>query len=416
MILADGWSSAIKVQNCSYWSFSGIYSRQVDNPYVSGAVGFNIALLNSHHITLRRCLAYGVNRYLNVSTILLEHTDDSLIEECEAYFFHRKGISLGSASRNVIRRNYVHSRAAADLCTGCEGDTSGQSSRKGDEGINLAYPGSDNIAENNISEGSYIGFSLSAKGASTRNRFYGNIAINNGLGYLVTSRGAGPTRTPQQTVLTNNAAIASTIVGVYLRGAEETRISNMTVIDTQAGSSGHGIAADRSHLNYITQASQCNAQTAPCGNGGASTYIVNSLSVNNAGAGFGINPALQEGGWSVKHSNAHSNTWNFWPTSIDLTDSAINPHLGACKVWIPDGSPMKGAADDGDDIGANILYQYENGTATTQRLWDEAGRFPHGALVAGVNDVPGESAFDVHDRLNVNANGCSFPAGYAHKP
>jgi hypothetical protein len=97
-----------------------------------------------------------------------------------------------------------------------------------------------------------------------------------------------------------------------------------------------------------------------------------------------------------------------------MTDSAINPQLGACKVWIPDGSPMKGAADDGDDVGANVLYRYQNGTLTSQRLWDPAsGSFPHGALVAGVNDVPGESAFDVHERLNVNTNGCRFPVGYA---
>jgi hypothetical protein len=418
MILGEGWLSTVKVQNCSYWKFNGIYSRQVDNPYVSGGVGFNIHLLNSNHLTVRRCLAYGVNRYLNVSTIVLQNTHDSVIEECEVYFFHRKGISLGgNSSGNVLRRNYVHSRAAADICTGCEGDSSGEASRKGDEGINLAYPGSDNIAENNISEGNYLGFVVNAMGTSDRNRFFGNIAIENSFGYLVTSRGAGSTRTPQHTILTNNVAVASAVVGVYLRGAEDTRISNMTVLDTLAGYSGHGIAADRSQLDYITQAARCNAETAPCGNGSPSTHILNSLAVNNAGGGFSINPALQEGGWSIRHSNAHSNTWNYWPKPTDLTDSAVNPQLGACKVWIPDGSPMKKAADDGDDIGANVLYRYQNGALTGEPLWDPAtGAFPHGAVVRGVNDVPGESALDVHERLNVNTSGCRFPGGYASAP
>lgn len=75
---------------------------------------------------------------------------------------------------------------------------------------------------------------------------------------------------------------------------------------------------------------------------------------------------------------------------------------------------MKGAGLNGADIGANILYRYENGVLTREPLWNPStGEFPHGALVAGLNDVPGQSLFDVHRRLNVNTNGCLFPESYA---
>ena len=51
---------------------------------------------------------------------------------------------------------------------------------------------------------------------------------------------------------------------------------------------------------------------------------------------------------------------------------------------------------------------------TNQPLWNPStGEFPGGAIVPGVNDIAGSSRFDVHKRLNVNTNGCSFPAGYA---
>jgi hypothetical protein len=91
----------------------------------------------------------------------------------------------------------------------------------------------------------------------------------------------------------------------------------------------------------------------------------------------------------------------------------IDPQLGTCKVFIPSGSPMKGADKNGGDIGANVLYRYENGSLTNQPLWNPVtGEFPHGAIVAGVNDIAGSSAFDVHKRLNVNTNGCLLPAGY----
>ena len=66
----------------------------------------------------------------------------------------------------------------------------------------------------------------------------------------------------------------------------------------------------------------------------------------------------------------------------------------------------------GADIGANILYRYQNGVLTGERLWDaSAGSFPCGAVVTGVNDGSTRCT-NVHDRLNVNTNGCPFPAGY----
>ena len=48
---------------------------------------------------------------------------------------------------------------------------------------------------------------------------------------------------------------------------------------------------------------------------------------------------------------------------------------------------MKGVGKSGGDIGANILYRYENGQPTTKPLWDPTtGKFPCGATVSGIND------------------------------
>jgi hypothetical protein len=76
---------------------------------------------------------------------------------------------------------------------------------------------------------------------------------------------------------------------------------------------------------------------------------------------------------------------------------------------------MKRSGKNGADIGANVLYRYQNGVLTNQPLWNTAtGQFPSGVIVGGINDVPGQSAFDVHRRLNVNTDGCAFPSGYGH--
>jgi hypothetical protein len=91
------------------------------------------------------------------------------------------------------------------------------------------------------------------------------------------------------------------------------------------------------------------------------------------------------------------------PTGIGLGE-------GQAVVFIPADSNMKGAGTDGADIGANVLYRYVNGVLTDEPLWDpETGEFPHGALVEGVNDRPGRSAFDVHKRLNIGGGGQPLP-------
>jgi len=65
---------------------------------------------------------------------------------------------------------------------------------------------------------------------------------------------------------------------------------------------------------------------------------------------------------------------------------------------------------NGEDIGANIPYRYQDGVLTEQPLWNPAtGESPHGAIVAGVNDVSGAS-FDVHQRLQVNP--AALPLAY----
>jgi hypothetical protein len=400
-LAGDGTQPALKIQNCAYWTVVGLYMRQVDNPIASGLNGHNVHVLNTNNVTLRRLLVYGNNRYWNTHAIIYESSSGGLVEECEVYFYHRHGISFGTgSSNNVARRNYVNSRDAADVCSGCNGDSSGQSSIKGDEGVTLAYPGSNNIAENNISVNNYAGYAVSALGTTVGNAAYGNVSLNNLYGFLVVARGIGLSNTPQDTVLLHNVVLGATYVGVYSRASKNTWIGNLTTIGSSKRS---GLVADTSLLAR--------------GDGASSVFVTNTLSLSNKQYGFSVSVAdLTD--WTIDSSNAFGNSRDYVPAAgRKITrSSSIDPTLGACTLWIPDGSPMKRAGRNGDDIGANILYRYLNGVLTSQPLWDpSSGRFPHGALVAGVNDVPSESAFDVHQQLNVNTNDCPFPAGYGYK-
>jgi hypothetical protein len=64
--------------------------------------------------------------------------------------------------------------------------------------------------------------------------------------------------------------------------------------------------------------------------------------------------------WQFDHLDSYNNAGgNFSrapPNANVISPLSTNPGLGSCYLWIPDGSPMKGAGAGGTDIGANVLY------------------------------------------------------------
>jgi hypothetical protein len=122
--------------------------------------------------------------------------------------------------------------------------------------------------------------------------------------------------------------------------------------------------------------------------------------------------------WSGNKVLSSRNRIDLYPAlpSSWTNASTSDPWLGICKVWIPTGAAVKVAGTGGSDIGANILYRYINGVLTSTPLWNlKTGEFPHGAPdLDGTNRVEGESLFDIHTRLNVNVNECSFPRNYGN--
>jgi MYXO-CTERM domain-containing protein len=194
-----------------------------------------------------------------------------------------------------------------------------------------------------------------------------------------------------------NQVVLDPSFGLLILSANNTRCESCTVLGAQ-GAAGF----------YVYTASNLP------GDGVYSFFGVNLLTANNAQGGIHILPEIQT--WQVESSNVFQSGTALRPETDArwVGPTSEDPELGNCRVYIPDASPMKGAGKDNADIGANVLYRYVDGVLTDEPLWDpETGAFPCGAVIAGVNDVAGSSCFDVHERLNVNRNGCAFPAWYA---
>jgi hypothetical protein len=423
-IKSDGSRDALRMSYCSYWNIEGLRVESQDNP--NSTYGAVLIVEQSDHVNLRRIIGAHNNRYGNTHIISLNNVSYALIEECEAYYYHRHAFSAGSSSHIIFRRNFGNSRGYADLRTGDPMYPSGtapkdgrvshsNSADEGDEGITF-YWTSDSIAENNIVE-----HSEGVQATGKRNKLLGNVSLEGdvGISFAHNCQDSGDVQRcgdaatadelAEDNLAEHNLSVNSEIYGAACDSWNCT-IKNMTVIGAEVwGFISRDRLSDSGAPGYDT-----------------SFNLSNSLFWNSA---RGIEVAVVREpvvSWLVEYSNIVANSvYDFYPyetpsdtsghiqASMSVVPTGIGLGFGQCMVFIPSSSNMKGRGKNGADIGANILYRYQDGVLTNQTLWNPTtGEFPHGAIVPGLNDVSGSSAFDVHKRLNVNYNGCSLPAGY----
>ncbi len=374
----DGASDTVSIRNCAWWTLDGLTVRTADN--MSSNLGTGINVYQGSHMTVRRMLVTGSNRYANVGGLLTYYGDHNTVEENEVYDFITGGVNVYGVG-GIARRNYVNNRGRPELPNGYHG---------GSSGVGLHDP--DSIAENNVTEGTSSGVGSFAYGGTSNDLYVGNISLNEGFGVLIS--------VPDHTVslmtptVRNEVAIASRSYGAYIRDAVGSRTENSSFL----GSVGSGFSADQ--LGEL--------------DGGrpavTSGVVVDSLSAFHDG-GYGFTLYNLSPGHGV-----NLDTFDVESESAGGTFSmmrTLDPGLGTCVVFIPDTSPLKHQGLDGGDIGANVLFRTENGVETQEPLWDPTtGAFPCGAIVPGINDVPDASCFDVHVRLHVGTFGCTLPAWY----
>lgn len=384
---SNGTVPAFRIASSAYINLEGLRFSSTDNSSTGSATVF---VRDSNNITIRRILAVGNNRYFNTHMVELLRTNDSLVEESEAYLFHRHGFISEHGVRNTFRRNYCHSRDRADIAGGYVSATTDAG-----EDCFIAYPGSDNVFENNIADGYQLkAFAAEATNNADRNKFLGNIAIGAQRGLQLDARtGTTEQFMPKDNIITDHIAINPTIRGLYIRGGKRNIITNYMILgDNTSGTQG-----------FVADPGPSTAQ----GDGNPSITFSNVLVTSMAGSDYNI---VSHPTWSGTNVDAFD-TPSFSPSTGDSNWSGTNttdPQMGTCKAWRPDGSAAKT-----NNWGADVLYRYVDGVLTSTPLWNTStGEFPHGAIIAGVNDVAGSSVSDVHTRLNINTGGCSFPSGY----
>jgi hypothetical protein len=408
---SNGLQSALRLTNCNYWQVNGLRFSSRDND--GSGEGFSLVeLRSSHNLTFYRNLLHHSNRYGNMS--LLQNGDASstasnnnLFLENEFYYFHRYGLISKYGSGTIERLNYSNARGYMDLTGGFPSGQTGEGDACG-----RSYPGNNSIVESSIAEHCGLGFAPEPSSTSTNNRYFGNIHLDGTFGAVSIGKAGGNMTIDlyhKDLLLVNPGTY-----GFYIRSGRNTRCEQCSVFGSQRG--------------FIYASSLSDPGTAP-----RSMFLQNVLSVSPTVWGFYTDQVNLES-WGVDYMavlNATSGTFTPAATDAHITNEVINGtnQMGNCRVWVPTTATLlKGTGLDGNDIGAEVLYLYQNGVKTTTKLWNSStGKWlgANGAVLSGTNpsfsasvlvtnadiNTATNSPQDVHSRLNILSAGC-LPGGY----
>jgi hypothetical protein len=412
-IRGDASGPPFYMDNCSYWTIEGLrvtsddFMNAPDTPDAGSVIFLGPA---NDHVVLRRLLASHPNRYKHSHVVRIgDGSHDITVEECEVYDFHHNAFETTRTDTVIFRRNYVNARTsfAADLA----GGYASIDSARGDYGF-LLEETRFALVENNLVENTYAGVGIVGRDTGFPadqpppasdpldfNRVLGNVVYHaSSFGIRLESRCAASqvpctesVRIVQNTELTDDVVVGGA-VGVSSAGAVQTRVSQLMVVGA-----GSGVVFAKEPQNQgITSSSR----------------TVDSLVVDFQTTGF---RADGQDDWSFDHCAgapaAGTMAPLYEPDDAHVASRvAAAPDLGACLVYLPAGSRLRGAGSGTRDVGASVLDRYENGVLTTKPRWAPGtGAFPCGDVVAGVNDDASTSCIGVHTRLHVAAATCPLP-------
>jgi hypothetical protein len=402
-IAGDGSGPPIELSACSNWVVDGLHAEETDAPHEMGDEPGSVVVLTHgcSNVVVRRVLGAHPNRYLTASVFVIAHgAPNVLIEECEALDFHYYGFHAYDSQRAVFRRDYAHSRDTPDVV----GGTPTTPPTRGDGGF-LLTKSSAGIIENCIAEDVADGFTIrgsrpqGGRVQPQRDQLLGDIASGiSHAGFVLDSQCAGSKQCDQGDQIVSDATLANDVsrggaLGISFQGGVNITIVNASIFD--ASDTGISFSLDPDNMGLASSAS-------------ARGSIVSA-----PGATFGFHSVGQVN-WAFSQCNAFGPTQLFVPRDNHVMGATeIDPQLGGCLVFVPDGSPLKMQGQPGaGGSGANIVFQTVGGQLTTTKLWDQTtGQFPCGAVVAGLNDaaLADVSCMGVGARLHVGAMGCAIP-------
>ncbi len=404
VVHGDGATVPLAMWGCSHWVIDGLVfmNEHVADVPQGVDVGTNALLQGGHDLTLRRLLFMRSNHFRHSHVLRIIEAARVLVEECETYDFYHNAFEAVRSSAVTFRRNYFHSRYAVSA-----GNTVGvDDTTRGEVAIQVEESASA-LLENNVAEVVGTGFSIVGRsiGSSYTDpppygvsgaRLFGNLvrdSLSNGFRIETRCNEATPCVVPERivtdTLIVNGVAV-QTPVGVVVDAAPGTRVDNMTLVDVTSG-----VVLKRGGGNAGLEFSASAARVAVRG---------------YSGVAFAASEAAE---WSFEHCAAQTpgtEAVDYSPNDERVLQPVTAADDDECVAYLGRLSQLRAVAGVDGDVGANVIYRYQDGTLSHQPLWDpKTGQFPCGAVVPGINDDPEQSCIGVHRRFQVGSENCRLP-------
>src|SRR6185295_4958501 len=106
---SDGQQTGFEMTNCAWWNVEGLRAANTDTSSGDQLAGYPFRFDKLDHVHLRRLLGSHNNRMQNTHVYAVENSQNVLLEECEAYFYHRHAFSIWRSRYVTLRRNYANS-------------------------------------------------------------------------------------------------------------------------------------------------------------------------------------------------------------------------------------------------------------------------------------------------------------------
>jgi hypothetical protein len=327
------YDSLLLVDNKSYVEIRGLR--------VHDSKGTVCRIDSSDNIIFRvmACWHAGGSYYNTKSLQITGSNDDVLVEDSWAFGRARSPIEVRSGSGNVVLRRVV-SRFDDGAYQG--EPISGVKFYKASNAIVDNAITFDHSTDYSVNTEGHYGFRVISRTApySSNNRMFGTIAMN----------------------------VKKTAYALELKystgGGEDNYFKDCVSVDNPRGIQFHG---DKHWRSTVENCNFINNGGYGIFNGGGTegNSVKNTLVMNSGSTG------IKENGGSnfvVSYIGSYNNQGDLDGVSCTTGCRTDNPGL-LYPTRIESNSPYKGAGENGADIGANIIYRYQNGVLTNQALW-----------------------------------------------
>ncbi len=366
---------SLSISAQSYIEVDGINFRETgaaDPNNFNGHSFDGISIYNSNNIILRRVTANGSSGY-NTAVISLAGSSYVLLEDCAASGQGRMVLDIESCNYVTYRRCWLN----------WTGPSTGPFVG-GLNNPNEIYDSNNTIAENNI----VINPTMQATDGITVWGHYGSVHGNIMRGNIVYSPqgqlfgglrdDAEYGNTTSGTVIQNNVVIALSQHYNYDITGSDTKNSNPNNGTVYANNTYIGPGSNSTSSNAIELDYYDGSQNASISNiyNNSLAYFMTGMSVDTSSGGTRTIQAHDYNNiWTASGGNCLNGSSGMVPPNLNTNEhcNTLNPNydtsiygLGA-YLMVP--SVLRGLGQGGADIGASVLYEYQDGTLTGTPLW-----------------------------------------------